>query len=105
MVVFLVCHSVKLIINGYEVYEMVKSNVDMSPAISNEELPNNNFVPPIRVSMNETGPQIAEVQVKEQPTEEPNVEHRLVKVSKLLFFETNVRGLSIVCFGSKDTGR
>ena len=90
MVVFLVCHSVKLIINGYEVYEMVKSNVDMSPAISNEELPNNNFVPPIRVSMNETGPQMAEVQMKEQPTEEPNVEHRLVKVSKLLFIETNL---------------
>ena len=62
----------------------------MSPAISNEELPNNNFVPPIRVSMNETRPQIAEVQVKEQPTEEPNVEHRLVKVSKLLFIETNL---------------
>jgi hypothetical protein len=81
---------VKLIINGYEVYEMVKSNVDMSPAISNEELPNNNFVPPIRVSMNETGPQMAEVQMKEQPTEEPNVEHRLVKVSKLLFIETNL---------------
>jgi len=90
VVVFLVCHSVKLIINGYEVYEMVKSNVDMSPAISNEELPNNNFVPPIRVSMNETGPQMAEVQMKEQPTEEPNVEHRLVKVSKLLFIETNL---------------
>ena len=94
MVVFLVCHSVKLIINGYEVYEMVKSNVDMSPAISNEELPNNNFVPPIRVTMNETRPQMAEVQMKEQPTEEPNVEHRLVKVSKLLSFETNVKGLS-----------
>ena len=62
----------------------------MSPAISNEELPNNNFVPPIRVSMNETGPQMAEVQMKEQPTEEPNVEHRLVKVSKLLFIETNL---------------
>ena len=59
MVVFLVCHSVKLIINGYEVYEMVKSNVDMSPAISNEELPNNNFVPPIRVSMNETTPHLS----------------------------------------------
>ena len=64
----------------------------MSPAISNEELPNNNFVPPIRVSMNETRPQMAEVQMKEQPTEEPNVEHRLVKVSKLLSFETNVKG-------------
>ena len=62
----------------------------MSPAISNEELPNNNFVPPIRVSMNETRPQMAEVQMKEQPTEEPNVEHRLVKVSKLLFIETNL---------------
>jgi hypothetical protein len=88
VVVFLVCHSVKLIINGYEVYEMVKSNVDMSPAISNEELPNNNFVPPIRVSMNETRPHMAEVKMKEQPTEEPNVEHRLVLFSKLLSFET-----------------
>ena len=61
MVVFLVCHSVKLIINGYEVYEMVKSNVDMSPAEAefNENLPNNNFVPPIRVSMNETTPHLS----------------------------------------------
>ena len=59
--VFLVCHSVKLIINGYEVYEMVKSNVDMSPAEAefNENLPNNNFVPPIRVSMNETTPHLS----------------------------------------------
>ena len=30
VVVFLVCHSVKLIINGYEVYELVKSNVENS---------------------------------------------------------------------------
>lgn len=83
VVVFLVCHSVKLIINGYEVYEMVKSNVDMSPAEAefNENLPNNNFVPPIRVSMNETTPHLsirphmAEVKMKEQPTEEPNVEN------------------------------
>lgn len=28
VVVFLVCHSVKLFINGYEVYELVKSNVE-----------------------------------------------------------------------------
>jgi hypothetical protein len=90
VVVFLVCHSVKLIINGYEVYEMVKSNVDMSPAEAefNEDLPNNNFVPPIRVSMNETtphlsiGPQTHEVKMKEQPTEEPNVEHSIMKFRK-----------------------
>ena len=30
VVVFLVCHCVKLFINGYEVYELVKSNVDQS---------------------------------------------------------------------------
>ena len=30
VVVFLVCHSVKLFINGYEVYELVKSNVENS---------------------------------------------------------------------------
>ena len=77
----------------------------MSPAISNEELPNNNFVPPIRVSMNETRPQMAEVAMKEQPTEEPNIEHRLVKVSKLLFFEPNVKGLLIFFFGWKGKGR
>ena len=82
MVVFLVCHSVKLIINGYEVYEMVKSNVDISNANNNEELPNDglsvNFVPPIRVTMNETRPDIAEVEMKAIPTDEPNIEQRLV---------------------------
>ena len=30
VVVFLVCHSVKLFINGYEVYELVKKNVENS---------------------------------------------------------------------------
>ena len=82
MVVFLVCHSVKLIINGYEVYEMVKSNVDISNANNNEELPNDglsvNFVPSIRVTMNETRPDIAEVEMKAIPTDEPNIEQRLV---------------------------
>lgn len=45
VVVFLVCHSVKLFINGYEVYEMVKKNVEESNA-ANEEPP--------RLTMNAT---------------------------------------------------
>ena len=42
-----------------------------------------------------SGPHMAEVKMKEQPTEEPNVENRLVKVSKLLSFETNVRAFQL----------
>ena len=85
VVVFLVCHSVKLIINGYEVYEMVKSNVDISSVTDETEMPNdNNFVPPIRVSseiVNETmiilglEPTPIVDEVTSEPAEE-NVEQR-----------------------------
>jgi hypothetical protein len=36
VVVFLVCHSVKLIINGFEVYELVKSNVEESDTVKTQ---------------------------------------------------------------------
>lgn len=45
VVVFLVCHSVKLFINGYEVYQMVKKNVEESNAVVEE---------PPRLTMNIT---------------------------------------------------
>ena len=54
MVVFLVCHSVKLIINGYECYELVKRNM-----ADTDELEEEVEIPP-RLSMeaqNQTEPE------------------------------------------------
>ena len=47
VVVFLVCHSVKLFINGYEVYQLVKSNVETINANDHDEV-----TAPPRLSMN-----------------------------------------------------
>ena len=58
VVVFLVCHSVKLFINGYEVYQLVKSNVEKA----NQEPP--------RLSMNITNTTEAGI------TDEESIEQR-----------------------------
>ena len=47
VVVFLVCHSVKLFISGYEVYELVKRNVAEGGDPEEDEVP-------IRLTMNVT---------------------------------------------------
>ena len=80
--VFLVCHSVKLFINGYEVYEMVKKSVDTSSIdgdLDGGEIQTNdvdNFVPPIRVTMNVTKPDIVAEEVKIEGPEQDNIEPR-----------------------------